>query len=162
MDHNKIKSLKGLATLKNVHTLWFNSNEIEDSEEVLEELEKISSLTSLSILKNPGCPDPFSITEGDDYQRFRFYLIWRLKNLKTLDGRKITLQERQESEKRGKFSKVIKVKEKEYTKEELENKEEDINFNLKEGKHSSYFGYSKQHYTGNNSEGNRFIKNDHL
>ncbi len=181
LDNNLIEDVSGLqnTTLKELETLWLNHNSIQDVEpllSILENKQKFPKLNYLSLMKNPGCPSEFGgLDSMDDYQRFRFYVLYRLKNLKFFDARQITLNERKEADKKGQFCKVVKAVVNTYsntssqstsnenlllTTEDSSTKQQGL---ASDGDGTqTYFGYTKHVYTGKHSEGNRFIRNDDL
>ena len=66
----------------------------------------------ISLLGNPGCPDQLTnptSTDDEDYNRYRLYAIHVLPpTLRFLDSRFITRQERNDAERRGKYSRTVK------------------------------------------------------
>ena len=76
---------------------------------VLNIAEQLPNLKYLSLLKNPACPNEFTGNDREDYQKYRFYVIFRLQSLKFLDSQPVTAVERKEALKRGKFSKTVKI-----------------------------------------------------
>jgi leucine-rich melanocyte differentiation-associated protein len=97
-------------------------------------------------------------------QRYRLYVLHHLKNLKNLDSKKVDEMERKEANKRGQYCKVVTPdyqKLNSQVKEEINTNGEELKPSKTDG-NSTYFSYTKQVYTGKNSEGNRFIKNDDL
>uniref|UniRef100_A0A8B9MZC0 Leucine rich melanocyte differentiation associated n=1 Tax=Accipiter nisus TaxID=211598 RepID=A0A8B9MZC0_9AVES len=74
--------------------------------------EVVPSLQYLSLLGNMACPNELVCKEKDedDYQRYRYFVLHKLTNLKFLDTRKVTRREREEALVRGAFMKVVKPK----------------------------------------------------
>ncbi|KAF2982908.1 hypothetical protein EK904_005843, partial [Melospiza melodia maxima] len=74
--------------------------------------EVVPSLQYLSLLGNIACPNELVCKEKDedDYQRYRYFVLHKLTNLKFLDTRKVTRREREEALIRGAFMKVVKPK----------------------------------------------------
>ncbi|CAN8216504.1 unnamed protein product, partial [Coccothraustes coccothraustes] len=74
--------------------------------------EVVPSLQYLSLLGNTACPNELVCKEKDedDYQRYRYFVLHKLTNLKFLDTRKVTRREREEALIRGAFMKVVKPK----------------------------------------------------
>ncbi|MBZ3877501.1 Leucine-rich repeat-containing protein C10orf11 [Sciurus carolinensis] len=70
------------------------------------------ALEYLSLLGNVACPNELVSLEKDeeDYKRYRCFVLHKLPNLKFLDARKVTRQEREEALVRGAFMKVVKPK----------------------------------------------------
>ncbi|CAD7675667.1 unnamed protein product [Nyctereutes procyonoides] len=87
---------------------------ITDLECLLDHLAKVTpALEYLSLLGNVACPNELVSLEKDeeDYKRYRCFVLHKLPNLKFLDARKVTRQEREEALVRGSFMKVVKPKE---------------------------------------------------
>ncbi|TFK09480.1 cytosolic non-specific dipeptidase [Platysternon megacephalum] len=70
----------------------------------------VPSLEYLSLLGNMACPNELvsKDKDEDDYQRYRYFVLHKLTNLKFLDTRKVTKWEREEALLRGAFMKVVK------------------------------------------------------
>ncbi|EOB04121.1 Leucine-rich repeat-containing protein C10orf11-like protein [Anas platyrhynchos] len=123
-----ILSLNGVTT--GFHTYWqvfhiwwkqlAKANEIAPTVNTSDELESlldhlaevVPSLQYLSLLGNVACPNELVCKEKDedDYQRYRYFVLHKLTNLKFLDTRKVTRREREEALVRGAFMKVVKPK----------------------------------------------------
>eukprot|EP01027_Heterolobosea_sp_BB2_P012029 GEZU01017456.1.p1 GENE.GEZU01017456.1~~GEZU01017456.1.p1 ORF type:complete len:270 (+),score=62.91 GEZU01017456.1:91-810(+) len=169
LDNNNLESLEGsgIQDLKSLETLWLNNNNITDLDALITLLEKLPNLKYLSLLKNPACPNEFTGNDREDYQMYRYYVIYRLKNLKFLDAQPVTTEERKLAQKKGRFSKVVKIEPTKAapasndTQEQAPPQPQEIS-NPKEGTHASFFGYSRHSYSGKHSEGNRFITNSEL
>lgn len=99
LDNNEIQELRHLQCQLNVETLWLNNNNIYDLEDLLDNLQKkFPNLRYLSMINNPCCPSVLDTT----YQRYRNYIIYRLKSLKFLDFREVTDIERKSAKEWGK------------------------------------------------------------
>ncbi|KAB0348970.1 hypothetical protein FD754_013827 [Muntiacus muntjak] len=86
---------------------------ITDLEYLLDHLAEVTpALEYLSLLGNVACPNELVSLEKDeeDYKRYRCFVLHKLPNLKFLDARKVTKQEREEALVRGAFMKVVKPK----------------------------------------------------
>ncbi|KAG8507991.1 Leucine-rich melanocyte differentiation-associated protein, partial [Galemys pyrenaicus] len=84
---------------------------ITDLECLLDHLAEVTpTLEYLSLLGNVACPNELVNLEKDeeDYKRYRYFVLHKLPNLKFLDARKVTRQEREEALLRGAFMKVVK------------------------------------------------------
>ncbi|MBN3270986.1 LRMDA protein, partial [Polyodon spathula] len=70
------------------------------------------SLEYLSLLGNEACPNELVSLDKDedDYQRYRYFVLYKLTNLKFLDARKVSKREHEEANARGAFMKVVKPK----------------------------------------------------
>jgi len=169
LDKNNIETLDGWPVMKNVTTLWLNNNKISDNTAMMDFLSKtFPNLAYLSMMKNPACPNMyFSDGEAEAYQRYRYYIIHRLKKLKFLDATPIDANERKEAEKRGAFSTVAKPKNVPKVAEQPtttpttpEPKKREVKEHTP--KTSTFLAKGRARYDGANSEGNRFIGNDEL
>lgn len=165
LDKNELNSLTDYPSLPSVDTLWLNNNNFKDVKSLLDSIEKaFPNVTYLSVLKNPCTPNAyFSDGEFEAYQRFRYYVIHRLKKLKALDATPIDAVERKEADRVGQFAAVSKP---------AASKEDDERPIVKAAKPpikpskppkvATFLGKGKPRYDGSNSEGNRFISNDEL
>eukprot|EP01089_Gocevia_fonbrunei_P000068 TRINITY_DN10046_c0_g1_i3.p1 TRINITY_DN10046_c0_g1~~TRINITY_DN10046_c0_g1_i3.p1 ORF type:complete len:148 (-),score=33.05 TRINITY_DN10046_c0_g1_i3:23-466(-) len=145
---------------------------IRDRSELEPFLNSISSafpnLTYLSLLKNPSCPNYFTGKDQEDYQRYRYFVLYKLPNLKYLDSSPVGEKEKQEAKRVGKFVGVVaRPKEDEYKKPaEVDNDDSiralpaDLRPTDKPG--GANFGVSRYVYYGRQSEGNRFIRDEML
>ncbi|XP_035185181.1 leucine-rich melanocyte differentiation-associated protein isoform X3 [Oxyura jamaicensis] len=113
LDNNLLGNDLLLPRLPYLHTLTLNKNQITELESLLDHLaEVVPSLQYLSLLGNVACPNELVCKEKDedDYQRYRYFVLHKLTNLKFLDTRKVTRREREEALVRGAFMKVVKPK----------------------------------------------------
>jgi len=83
LDKNDIETFGTWPILKNVTTLWLNNNKISDISAAMDFLARtFPNLAYLSMMKNPACPNMyFSDGEAEAYQRYRYYVIHRLKKV---------------------------------------------------------------------------------
>jgi len=165
LDKNSIKSLSDFPIMKSVETLWLNNNEISQLKPLMDVLEKnFPNLNYLSMLKNPACPNMyFSDGEAEAYQRYRYYVIFRLRSLRLLDALPVDANEQKEAQRVGKFMTIAKpVDEGNDKVEEDQPQAYKISSFNKPPKVGSFLGRGKPRYDGSNSEGNRFISNDEL
>ncbi|KAH7637717.1 leucine-rich repeat-containing protein [Dermatophagoides farinae] len=163
--------------------LSINKNKLTDLERFLNEITlKLPSLTYLSMLGNPACPDQLSSSEHDDkdYSRYRSYVIHRMPQLKFLDSTQIRRTERTDAQQRGHYYRLIrlnsdsvvetnKLRSHLFTlREQNDNNDDDgrqnnpLPFTQDNGQPKGGFGKLKHRYTGKHSEGNRFIRNHEL
>ncbi|KAB0381784.1 hypothetical protein FD755_003701 [Muntiacus reevesi] len=131
LDNNLLGDDLVLPGLPRLHTLTLNKNQISlalllsfwikilnlchitDLEYLLDHLAEVTpALEYLSLLGNVACPNELVSLEKDeeDYKRYRCFVLHKLPNLKFLDARKVTKQEREEALVRGAFMKVVKPK----------------------------------------------------
>ncbi|NXD79052.1 LRMDA protein, partial [Halcyon senegalensis] len=117
LDNNLLGNDLLLPRLPHLHTLTLNKNQISFQRNTCKILldhlaEVVPSLQYLSLLGNMACPNELVCKEKDedDYQRYRYFVLHKLSNLKFLDTRKVTRREREEALVRGAFMKVVKPK----------------------------------------------------
>uniref|UniRef100_A0A3P8SSD9 Leucine-rich melanocyte differentiation-associated protein n=1 Tax=Amphiprion percula TaxID=161767 RepID=A0A3P8SSD9_AMPPE len=113
VDNNLLGNDLQLPRLPNLHTLTLNKNRLTDIEALLEHLAAVTpSLEYLSLLGNEACPNQLVSPDKDedDYQRYRYFVLYKLPQLKFLDTRKVTRKEVMEAQARGAFMKVVKPK----------------------------------------------------
>ncbi|NXK03404.1 LRMDA protein, partial [Herpetotheres cachinnans] len=115
LDNNLLGNDLLLPRLPHLHTLMLNKNQISFQRNTCKILldhlaEVVPSLQYLSLLGNMACPNELVCKEKDedDYQRYRYFVLHKLRNLKFLDTRKVTRREREEALVRGAFMKVVK------------------------------------------------------
>jgi len=116
-------------------------------------------------MKNPACPNMyFSDGEAESYQRYRHYVIHRLKKIQFLDATPVSPEERKEAEKRGAFLHMSRPKEDPTKPVPAPVKPEEKRKEVKEHtpKVATFLAKGRARYDGSNSEGNRFIMNDDL
>ncbi|XP_040831953.1 leucine-rich melanocyte differentiation-associated protein isoform X1 [Ochotona curzoniae] len=167
LDNNLLGDDLVLPGLPRLHTLTLNKNRITDLEGLLNHLAEVTpALEYLSLLGNVACPNELVSLEKDeeDYKRYRCFVLHKLPNLKFLDAKKVTRQEREEALVRGAFMKVVKPKvssedvipspERHYT--PLPSASRELT------SHRGVLGKCRYVYYGKNSEGNRFIRDDQL
>ncbi|XP_025028897.1 leucine-rich melanocyte differentiation-associated protein [Python bivittatus] len=111
LDNNLLQNDLRLPNLPHLHTLMLNKNQITELEGLLDHLAEVApSLEFLSLLGNSACPNELVCKDKDegDYQRYRYFVLHKLTNLKFLDSRKVSSKEREEAILRGAFMKVVK------------------------------------------------------
>lgn len=174
LDNNNLSDDLELPKLEHLETLTVNKNNIENLEIFLIKIkDSFPELTYLSMLGNAACPNQLTSLDNDedDYQRYRYYVIYSMPSLKFLDSTPVTPSERKEALRVGAFTKVVSA---EYQEVEESNKEETTNkegytplpssntIDGDENEHKSTFGKCRYVYYGKHSEGNRFIDNNDL
>ncbi|XP_047207487.1 leucine-rich melanocyte differentiation-associated protein isoform X2 [Girardinichthys multiradiatus] len=113
VDNNLLGNDLQLPRLPKLHTLTLNKNQLTDIEALLEHLADVTpSLEYLSLLGNEACPNQLVSPDkdDDDYQRYRYFVLYKLPQLKFLDSRRVTKKESMEAQARGAFMKVVKPK----------------------------------------------------
>lgn len=170
VDNNLLGNDLQLPRLPNLHTLTLNKNHLTDIEALLEHLADVTpSLEYLSLLGNEACPNQLVSPDKDedDYQRYRYFVLYKLPQLKFLDTRKVTKREGMEAQERGAFMKVVKPKP-EASLNEAGSESHPLPYSpLPRGSrdpmtHKGVFAKCRYIYYGKHSEGNRFIRNDQL
>ncbi|XP_026737437.1 leucine-rich melanocyte differentiation-associated protein-like isoform X2 [Trichoplusia ni] len=169
LDNNKLNDAISFPYLASLKTLSLNNNEIVDLEELINKISKrFPSLTYLSLLSNKACPNQLSDVDKDDsdYQRYRYFVIHMLPNLRFLDSRRISSEERKEATIRGEFMRVRRPPTDVCDASPVQAKVTPgralpVDFAAL-GKHRGAYGKCNYKYTGKHSEGNRFIVNSDL
>ncbi|XP_051945495.1 leucine-rich melanocyte differentiation-associated protein [Xyrauchen texanus] len=171
VDNNLLGNDLRLPGLPQLHTLTLNKNQITDIEGLLEHLVEVTpALEYLSLLGNEACPNQLVSMDKDedDYQRYRYFVLHKLTNLKFLDTRRVTQSERLEAEARGAFMKVVKPKNDQDGGSDPKCESTSTLYTpLPRGSrdarnHKGVFTKCRYVYYGKHSEGNRFIRNDQL
>ncbi|XP_076141241.1 leucine-rich melanocyte differentiation-associated protein [Alosa pseudoharengus] len=169
VDNNLLGNDLQLPRLPHLHTLTLNKNRLTDIEALLEHLaEVVPAMGYLSLLGNEACPNQLVSLDKDedDYQRYRYFVLHKMPNLKFLDTRKVTKREKAEALARGAFMKVVKPKGEEDSSDRPEchaTPYTPLPRGSRDGKnHKGVFAKCRYVYYGKHSEGNRFIRNDQL
>ncbi|KAJ8022664.1 Leucine-rich melanocyte differentiation-associated protein [Holothuria leucospilota] len=170
LDSNQLDDTVTFPNLAQLHTLILNKNNIKDVDSLIAKIRKhLPGVTYISLLGNTACPNELSDSQKDeeDYQRYRYYVIFKLPQLKFLDSRPVSKQERIEAKRRGSYMRVAKPttpneEEKEEPPSPVSSQYTPLPTNSKEGYHKGSFGKCRYVYYGRHSEGNRFIRNNDL
>jgi len=171
VDNNNLECEGTIPRMEGLKTLSVNNNKISDLKRFLEIVkEKFPNLTYLSMLKNPACTNEFTGRDSDDYQRYRYYVLYTLRGLRFLDSREVDDVERKEAMRVGPHCLPARPDPSQYKRATTPpDKESDpvsvpeLPQELKqEGVGKASFGLSNYVYYGRQSEGNRFIVNDDL
>ncbi|KAM6442184.1 leucine-rich melanocyte differentiation-associated protein [Liasis olivaceus] len=170
LDNNLLQNDLRLPNLPHLHTLMLNKNQITELEGLLDHLAEVApSLEFLSLLGNSACPNELVCKDKDegDYQRYRYFVLHKLTNLKFLDSRKVSSKEREEAILRGAFMKVVKPVDSKDSVEDVSTSPPMSYTPLPSGSrnlthHRGVLGKCRYVYYGKHSEGNRFIRDDQL
>lgn len=176
LDNNNLSDDLIFPTLERLETLTMNKNNINNLEVFMEKItESLPNLTYLSLLGNKACPNQLTSLENneDDYQRYRYYVLYKIPKLHFLDSTPVTSTERKEAKRIGAFTKIVSADSTEMIEnsadEDLRKSEgytplppsrtfdDDVEQQAK-----STFGKCRYVYYGKHSEGNRFIVNNDL
>ncbi|CAM4592086.1 unnamed protein product [Caretta caretta] len=157
LSFNLLRSLEGLKTF-NLESLLDHLADV------------VPSLEYLSLLGNMACPNELvsKDKDEDDYQRYRYFVLHKLTNLKFLDTRKVTKWEREEALLRGAFMKVVKPMDAKASSSDTASVSPETHYTpLPSGSrdltnHRGVLGKCRYVYYGKHSEGNRFIRDDQL
>ncbi|CAM4581168.1 unnamed protein product [Lepidochelys olivacea] len=157
LSFNLLRSLEGLKTF-NLESLLDHLADV------------VPSLEYLSLLGNMACPNELvsKDKDEDDYQRYRYFVLHKLTNLKFLDTRKVTKWEREEALLRGAFMKVVKPMDAKASSSDTASVSPETHYTpLPSGSrdltnHRGVLGKCRYIYYGKHSEGNRFIRDDQL
>ncbi|XP_066930961.1 leucine-rich melanocyte differentiation-associated protein-like [Clytia hemisphaerica] len=172
LDNNCLTDDVQFPKLESLETLTANKNNIQNLELFMAHIvETLPNLTYLSLLGNTACPNQLSNLDNDeeDYQRYRYYVLYMMPNLKFLDSTPVSSSERKEALRIGAFTKVVSA-------DNFEDNDEENSSSANEGytplpssstmngedDHKSTFGKCRYIYYGKHSEGNRFIANNDL
>lgn len=159
-----------IPEMPHLHTLTLNKNKIANLDVILDKISKnLPSLKYLSMLSNQACPNELSFSHRDeeDYQRYRYYVIYRLPKLTFLDSRPVKKDERDEAQRVGAHMKIMAPPDEDLT-AELQESMVSSNYtplpsnSIPPGDHKGTFGRCRYVYYGKQSEGNRFIRNNEL
>lgn len=150
LDNNLIDENTEFPSLPMLQTLTVTKNKIVDCKKFVDQMKQYRNLTYLSVLGNIACPNPLLGGSEEEYQTFRELVISELPQLKFLDFKPVTREERMNSAKAVDEGKEVYADE----------------------THSPVFDNSKPRwagvgrvrysYVGKKSEGNRFIRNNDL
>ncbi|XP_065350327.1 leucine-rich melanocyte differentiation-associated protein-like [Cloeon dipterum] len=172
LDNNLLTDAMHLPYLPELHTLSLNKNKIGDLELLLRKIaNNTASLRHLSLLGNVACPNQLSDAEKDeeDYRRYRFYVIYCLPTLQFLDSTPVSSAEKAEAQRRGQYMKIIKPQKFSFANDgplalpDMNSTYTPLPSTRRTaGDHQGAYGKCRFRYTGKNSEGNRFIKNQDL
>jgi hypothetical protein len=98
LDKNQIQSNIRMPYMPNLSTLWVNHNKIENLSIFVENIAmSCPSLVYLSMMNNKAAPSYFNGGSLAEYNDYRFYTMSKLVNLKMLDDKEITPEERVQS-----------------------------------------------------------------
>eukprot|EP01098_Paradermamoeba_levis_P015847 TRINITY_DN8288_c0_g1_i1.p1 TRINITY_DN8288_c0_g1~~TRINITY_DN8288_c0_g1_i1.p1 ORF type:complete len:264 (-),score=47.30 TRINITY_DN8288_c0_g1_i1:241-963(-) len=168
IDSNELDSEQSFPLLASLETLCVNNNNITDLGAFVSNISKqLPNLSYLSLLKNPACPNYFTGKDQDDYVRYRYYVLNRLKNLKFLDSSPVLPEERKEADRVGHLMTIARPDPSQYARSVKSEEQPEAITELPptltpEGRSTASFGVSKYVYYGRQSEGNRFIVNSDL
>ncbi|KAI6659752.1 Leucine-rich repeat-containing protein C10 [Oopsacas minuta] len=160
-----------LPQMPQLELLSLNKNKLEDLDVVLSKIRKnCPDLSYLSLLGNIACPSELLGGEEDenDYQRYRYFVLYQMPHLRFLDSRAVTSSELKEAKRVGAYTKIVKPSVHMYAKTQA------VGTPVKEAfsplppsgeqtpSAKATFGKCKYVYYGKHSEGNRFIRDRHL
>lgn len=164
--------------LPNVTTLWLNHNQFTDLIALVDVVARCCpNVTYVSMMKNPCVPDMYFGTDSGDadaYQRYRYYVVYRLTHITMLDATPVDAVERKEAMSCG----ARMAPRKPVAAARSGDGDSDQSGQsgqsggsadhksrrpkAPEGKPGAFLAKGKPRYDGSNSEGNRFIVNDDL
>lgn len=174
LDNNEVGDDVKFPRMTKLHTLMLNKNCLSTLDMLLENISRqLPALRFLSLLGNVACPNELSSSEKDeeDYQRYRYYVLFKLPKLRFLDSRPVSDAERAEAQRVGQFMRVVKA-----DSANVREHREDVTDHggssgdytplpqglASTGGHRGTFGVCRYVYYGRHSEGNRFIRNNDL
>lgn len=98
LDYNDLTSHVKFYNLPRLHTLWVNHNNITNLGVFITMLRKsCPRLKILSMMDNDAAPSYFNGGTFAQYQDYRLYVISQLPNLRMLDDRPVTPEEKEEA-----------------------------------------------------------------
>ncbi|XP_071106335.1 leucine-rich melanocyte differentiation-associated protein-like [Haliotis cracherodii] len=170
LDNNELNDNLKFPKMTSLHTLTLNKNKITNLDGLLDNLKsQLPQLTYLSLLGNTACPNQLSCSDKDeeDYQRYRYFVLYQLPGLKFLDSTSVKPSEITEAERVGPFMRVVKLQSSEEVSSSSHEDDRSDYTPLPQKardpeQHAGTFGKSKYIYYGRHSEGNRFIRNNDL
>lgn len=170
LDNNQLGDDMEIPELTHLHTLTLNKNRIANLDVLLDKISRnLPSLKYISLLNNQACPNELSssLRDEEDYQRYRYYVLYRLPNLTFLDSRPIKKEEKDEAQRVGAYMKIVAPSSDELASQHEESMERPHytplpSNSIAPGDHRGTFGRSRFIYQGKHSEGNRFIRNNEL
>jgi hypothetical protein len=171
LDKNELASLVDFPPLPQVTTVWLNNNRFANLVDFCDEVAAtFPCVEYLSTMKNPVAPDIYggSSSDADAYQRYRYYVIFRLKRLNFLDALPVDADERARAEQVGermapRRPTAAAVKDAASQRQAtLAAAPSPTATRPKETQAAAFLGKGKPRYDGSNSEGNRFILNQDL
>eukprot|EP00049_Salpingoeca_infusionum_P003579 m.68030 g.68030 ORF g.68030 m.68030 type:complete len:135 (+) comp12186_c0_seq1:48-452(+) len=124
----------------------------------------------LSLLCNEACPNGLVSRGEDDYQRYRYLVLYSLPGLKFLDSRAVGAAELKESARSGEFMKVVRLTEQDMEDEgAAQGGGDELGYNPlpvddrdAASRRGGVITKSRYEYLGRHSEGNRFISDQQL
>ncbi|RVE51195.1 hypothetical protein evm_004160 [Chilo suppressalis] len=164
LDNNKLGDNITFPFLPYLRTLSLNNNQVADLELLIDKIvERLPSLSYLSLLSNKACPNELSDVDKDDsdYQRYRYFVLYKLKHLRFLDSRRVSAHERSEAEKRGEFMRVRRPRDvtDSMRTEHSQQSARPLPLDLSAlGKHKGAYGKCHYKYTGKHSEESSRVK----
>eukprot|EP01129_Flabellula_baltica_P014688 TRINITY_DN7107_c0_g1_i1.p1 TRINITY_DN7107_c0_g1~~TRINITY_DN7107_c0_g1_i1.p1 ORF type:complete len:225 (+),score=36.72 TRINITY_DN7107_c0_g1_i1:26-700(+) len=162
LDNNELSSGgHEFPVMTMLENLFVNNNNIENLETFLQCLEgKVPSLTYLSMLKNSCCPNYFTGKGSNDYQRYRYTVVSYLPTLQLLDSAPVTEEER---ERGAHYRNLARPDSSQYQKRYTPTIDPGKALPESLSRESrTRVGVTKREYTGRESEGNRFIRDQDL
>lgn len=117
LDNNDLTDDINFPNLPKLKTLSINKNKVVDLDRFVSMCRwKFPALSFLSLVGNECCPNLNLVNDGDDedddYQRYRYAVIFKIPALKFLDFTPVSESERAEASRRGKFLPTVRVDEK--------------------------------------------------
>jgi hypothetical protein len=175
LDKNNLEGLAWCCPLPSLKTLYFNNNSVSDVEQFVSDVARLfPALEYLSMMRNPCCPEFFTITDGshqEDYRRHREYVLFRLPGLQFLDATDVTAEEVTMASRRGSYlGKKARPTPKKKTADQEAALAAQQAYEVAKKKSqaggrtpSSFLGVGhEERYDGSASEGNRFITDNDL
>lgn len=170
LDNNELDDNVDFPCNLRLNTLSINKNKFQNLDKLVTKLSiAYPNLRYLSLLGNPACPDQLSNASDDenDYLRYKLFVLFKLPKLNFLDSSMLTKSEKRKASKIGPYMRIVRPDEDMFNDNQNEFEDEvysplpAIDYSDKITPKGAY-GRLKYRYTGKQSEGNRFIRNNHL
>ena len=100
ISYNKIDKLSGLDRLKNLRVLYISNNQISSWNEIEKLGNVCPELQRLLLIGNPICPPMGTAANAPEMFEYRVMVRSKIRKLVELDGVFVTVEEREEAERR--------------------------------------------------------------
>lgn len=113
VDNNLLGAAESMCLpekMDKLELLSLNKNRIREIEPLLDILAaRCPKLSYLSLLGNDACPNELVEKDEDDYQRYRYFVLHKLPQLRFLDSRSVKDAERAEAKRIGQYMRVARL-----------------------------------------------------
>lgn len=171
LDNNALAALTNFPKLPTLRTLWLNNNRIEDLNGALDDLEgRVPALQYFSLLGNPACPCLASGGTSQEQFRYRVYTTFRLgPQLRFLDATPVTPAEAALARRSGAFMRIARPAAGAEAVDRVDSADDRARTEPPGGApagpttaRGGRLSWTTRVHRGENSEGNRFIRDPDL